>query len=140
MILDVIEQHVVTISDIESQLFDHSWTTEQIRSHLNSGNPIWAFTGENKEIHGYLMVTEIAGEWEIYRIAVVPEWRRRGVAHTLISHLESLCKSGDSIFLEVKCTNISAIKLYENEGFVENGLRKGYYSDGTDAILMMKKV
>ncbi len=140
MILDATKEHLLALSYMESQLFDHPWTIKQIASHLDSSNPIWISVDENNEIQGYLLASEVVGEWEIFRIAVAPEWRRRGVAQTLVSHLESICKIDETIFLEVKSSNISALNLYKKEGFLENGMRKGYYNDGSDAILMMKKV
>ncbi len=140
MILAATEEHLLALSEMESKLFDHSWTIKQIVSHVESNNPILISVDENNQIKGYLFVSEIVGEWEIFRIAVEPQWRRKGVAQELMSHLESFCNSGDTILLEVKSSNISALNLYKKEGFLENGMRKGYYNDGSDAILMMKKV
>ena len=44
---------------------------------------------------------------------------------------------GYSMILEVSSVNQAAIELYRNVGFVENGRRPRYYSDGTDAVLMI---
>ncbi len=128
----------LVLSQIESELFGNPWNEKQIISHFDSGNIIWGYWDEFRQIQGYLMVVEIVGEWEIYRIAVRPPFRRKGIAQQLLTHLYKECSIGDSIFLEVRDSNKSARNLYSKEGFVENGIRKNYYTDGSDAILMMK--
>ena len=127
------------VTHLESMLFDKPWSSSQLISHLNSNNLIWG-AWEKGELQGYLIVSEVAHEWEIYRIAVANEFRRMGIAHSLLFHFEKQCQSDDLIFLEVNETNSSAQKLYEKEGFSITGRRKAYYSDGKDAILMMKNV
>ncbi len=129
--------HVPLIVVLEKTLFDHSWDAKQIQEHLDSNNPIWGEI-EDDVLCGVLTVSEVAGEWEIYRIAVDPQFRRQGIAKRLMSQLDKSCSSGDKIFLEVRADNIPAQALYRSFGYSECGLRKKYYSDGEDAVLMMK--
>jgi ribosomal-protein-alanine N-acetyltransferase len=46
----------------------------------------------------------------------------------------------DSIYLEVRISNIPAIRLYEKYGFRKARIIKGYYSDGEDAYVMVKRL
>jgi ribosomal-protein-alanine N-acetyltransferase len=76
-----------------------------------------------------------ADEAELLNLAVVPEFRRCGVASALLRTLRNEAKG--TIFLEVAEPNSAAISLYEHHGWVSTGLRKGYYQNGmVNAIVM----
>jgi ribosomal-protein-alanine N-acetyltransferase len=75
------------------------------------------------------------GECEILNLAVAPEARRRGMATALAGEVTAL--AGGAVFLEVRCSNAAARKLYEKLGFRQVGLRKDYYhSPPEDGIVM----
>ncbi len=76
-------------------------------------------------------------EAELLNLAVDPDFRRQGVASRLIEALLAAAKGG--IFLEVAETNKSAVALYRKFGWVEAGVRKGYYSQGKVNAIVMKK-
>lgn len=93
--------------------------------------------GEEKA--GYGEIRMIAGEAQIYNIAVAPEFRREGIGEALLRHMiEKAEESGCSLVtLEVRDGNGAALSLYEKLGFREVGRRRGYYSKGKeDAVLM----
>jgi len=76
-----------------------------------------------------------ADEAELLNLAVVPEFRRRGVASALLNTLRS--QATGTIFLEVAEPNSAAISLYKHHGWVSTGVRKGYYQNGmVNAIVM----
>ena len=78
----------------------------------------------------------------VVSIAVLPQYRRRGVAQAVIKKsLEGMAyyKSKQG-FLEVRVTNEAAISLYKNIGFEITRTINGYYSDGEDAYVMTKKL
>lgn len=80
-----------------------------------------------------------AGEAEIFNIAVWPEVRRKGLGRRLLSEVLPRLESAgvETIFLEVRVSNVPAISLYSSFGFTEVGRRKGYYTDtGEDALVM----
>lgn len=138
MINQATTSDIESLSLLEKSLFDSPWSDVQIRDHLHSKNLIWIDRDSSETIRGYLIVSEVLGDWEIFKVAVAPEFRRQGVASELIFHLEKCAQKGDRIFLEVRMSNISAQKLYLSCGFSECGKRKRYYRDGEDALLMMK--
>lgn len=108
---------------------------------------------ENGKIMGYIMCRIEVGlsnfgfgglvrKGHVVSIAVLPQYRRRGVAKAIINKaLEGMmyykAKQG---FLEVRVTNESAISLYKNLGFEITRTINGYYSDGEDAYVMTKKL
>lgn len=78
----------------------------------------------------------------VVSIAVLPQYRRRGIAHALISKaLEGMqYYKAKQCFLEVRVTNDIAISLYKKLGFEVTRTINGYYSDGEDAYVMTKKL
>ena len=74
----------------------------------------------------------------VVSVAVLPEHRRKGIGEGLV--LEAIVgvklKKSDELYLEVRCSNSDAVKLYEKLGFVIKQRLKAYYRDGEDAYLM----
>ncbi len=92
-----------------------------------------------RRIAGYCNLRVIAGEGELMRIAVHPDLRGRGYARILMDTLvRSARERGVSVItLEVRNSNQSARNLYKSYGFVEEAVRKGYYTEPVeDAIIM----
>ncbi len=72
-------------------------------------------------------------------VAVAPERRRQGIASALLHRLLELTKD-DALrgyTLEVRTSNLSAIRLYERFGFRRKGIRRGYYTDNREDALIM---
>ena len=77
-------------------------------------------------ISGFLVSrTVAAGESEILNLAVQPEYRRCGVARTLMSRF--LADHPGLVYLEVRESNIAALTFYKSIGFKEFATRRGYY-------------
>ncbi|HBL32022.1 MAG TPA: ribosomal-protein-alanine N-acetyltransferase, partial [Acidobacteria bacterium] len=71
-----------------------------------------------------------------------PGERRRGIARALVeAGLAAASRAGAAVcHLEVRTTNAGAIAFYETLGFTAVGSRKGYYRDGTDALVLAKEL
>jgi ribosomal-protein-alanine N-acetyltransferase len=74
----------------------------------------------------------------VVSVAVLDEHRRKGIGRTLVE--ESLkgvqIRKCDELYLEVRCSNNEAVRLYEKMGFIIKQRLKSYYRDGEDAYLM----
>ena len=93
------------------------------------------------QIAGYLVAWLIPPyECQIGSIAVLPEFRRKGIASGLLKVLCGTCSINgiQDIELEVRVSNTAAIELYKRFGFKITGVRKGYYQDGEDAYNMAR--
>jgi ribosomal-protein-alanine N-acetyltransferase len=90
------------------------------------------------EAGGVILLRRAADEADVVTLAVVPEARRRGIGAALLrAGLEGLRAAGVArVFLEVAQRNAGARALYAASGFMEVGVRRGYYADGDDAVLM----
>lgn len=95
-----------------------------------------------KPATGFILFTQIIDEAEIILIWVSPKFRGQSLASKLIEHLTCDCRAKGvcTINLEVAQDNQNAIKLYKSAGFLQTGMRKGYYTrdngDVIDAINM----
>jgi ribosomal-protein-alanine N-acetyltransferase len=90
-------------------------------------------------ICGYVLFWLLPGSIDVHNLAITPELRRRGLARRLMRHVVATAKlqSATRVTLEVRQSNSPAKELYASLGFVQTGLRKGYYSDdGEDAYTM----
>lgn len=123
---------------IERESFDSPWSAEEITKDVTAGGSVYvavALSGDDRA--GYAETRMVAGESQIYNIAIAPDYRRQGAGEALLRHLIEVSEErGCSLVtLEVRAGNEAAMALYGKLGFREVGRRKGYYKGG-DAVLM----
>jgi len=96
---------------------------------------------ENGAISAFLIGRKIGDEWELENLVVTATLRRTGLASRLIeAFLNILNHNGaKEIFLEVRESNLSARRLYENSGFIEVGRRRRYYQQPDEDALLLKR-
>src|SRR3989339_644037 len=84
---------------------------------------------EDGKIIGYIGHEKVLDEIHIINMAVHPDYRSRGIGSRLI---DKILNDQDTFFLEVRVTNVPAIRLYEKYGFKNISLRKKYYADNDE--------
>lgn len=128
------------IWDIERNCFADPWSLDSFRGVIQ--NKLFYNTGIfEQSLAGYLISIRVADELHILNIAIRPEKRRKGLAESLYDHTFSRFESGISlVYLEVRMSNLPALSFYRKLGFTDAGIRKQYYHDGEDAILMTLSV
>jgi len=139
IIRNMTSDDIIAIAVIEKALFDSPWTDTMFDSELSRNDSFMLAVAEEERIVAYLVIRKGHDDAEIFRIAVIPEFRRTGIARTLLDRGKEWCVSNSvkKILLEVDEINRVAIDLYTSYGFIVGGRRKNYY--GThDAILMHK--
>lgn len=111
-----------------------------IQSTLESALVSLFTLSEGDVLVGYLMLMNVFTDGEILNIAVLPEYRRRGLADKLFDACCEHCRSlaTETLFLEVRESNTPAISLYEKRGFEEIGRRKNYYRQPKEDALVMR--
>ncbi|MBE7065692.1 MAG: ribosomal-protein-alanine N-acetyltransferase [Ruminococcaceae bacterium] len=134
--------HSEDIQRIEELCFKDPWSIVSVANELKNKNSFYiGIVDTNVDILvGYAVFRHIIDEVEVLRVAVRPEYRRNGFAAKMIKKLESEWLDYDIEYarLEVREGNFAARGLYESLGFVPEFIRKGYYSDGENAVLMKK--
>ena len=129
----------------EKQLFPYSpWNSAQFKEEL-AGIPTTRYMSiaeSGNTIIGYCGVfLPAAGvEADVLTVAVLPEFRRQGIAKEFMRQIEQWSKErgASAMMLEVEHTNESAIALYKNLGYMKISVRMDYYGPGKDAFVMRK--
>jgi ribosomal-protein-alanine N-acetyltransferase len=91
--------------------------------------------------HGGMILTRVAAdEVEVLTLAVIPKVRRQGIGFRLLEAAltHAAARGARTAFLEVAIGNVAARGLYERSGFEAAGLRRRYYADGTDALVLRR--
>ena len=131
---------VPAMARIERDSFAAPWSADEITKDVTAGGNVYvAVALADDERAGYAEIRMIAGEAQIYNIAIAPEFRREGIGEALLRHLidKADADSCKLVTLEVRSGNEAAMELYKKLGFREVGRRKGYYArGGEDAVLM----
>lgn len=129
---------------IDQTSFAVPWSERSYRFELLENPVASLFVAEASElgvdtIIGYIGLWELVDEAHISTLAVKQNFRRRGVARSLISRaLKFLSSRGIvSVSLEVRRSNDGARKLYAEFGFTQVGTRRGYYRDNKEDALIM---
>ena len=154
MILDDLEQMKDTLySD-----FDNFWSYNVLKQELENKNTTYVVAKENlkselqnpfstyimakleNKIVGFAGISVCFDEATLNNIVVKKSCRGRGIGGELLETLIEFCADLNmkSLTLEVNSLNTPAINLYEKFGFKNLGIRKKYYNNSQDAIIMTK--
>ncbi len=131
---------VAQITRLERAIFNDAWPAESFMAEIENTRVSYPVVmEENGDIAGYAVVWRIADEVQINNMAVVPEQRGKGYGSALLAHIFETMEPFNVAWLEVRVSNRAAIRLYEKFNFKTRYLRKAYYSDGEDALIMERR-
>ena len=141
-IVPLVLKHIEGVLEVDKLCFSIPWSKESfIDEVVKNKFARYVIAIFKDKVIGYAGMWLIAGEGQITNIATHPDYRGLGVASSMLESLLSICKEENilNITLEVRSSNYKALSLYNKYGFVQEGLRKGYYADNNeDAIIMWK--
>jgi [ribosomal protein S18]-alanine N-acetyltransferase len=135
------------VAALEAQIHAAPWTMGNFRDALAAGYS--ARVGERDfRIVAYGVLMLAPGEAQILNLSVVPDARREGLGRTLLRLFVEDARNlhVEQLFLEVRTSNVPAIRLYESEGFAPVARRVDYYPGASpdapreDAIVMRRAV
>ena len=130
------------IYDLDVQTFAMPWSKEALSYDILENDNAFVIVAEYEgEFAGYADIWTVLDEADLNSIAVRVDFRRKGIGDAImIAMTEMLSASGvATINLEVRVSNMPAIKLYKKYGFNECGVRPGYYLDNGEDALIMKR-
>lgn len=127
---------------IERENFSVPWTEEGFFTYLLRMDALFLVAEEADRVLGYCGVIMAADEGDITNVSVKKGCQGRGIGSALVTELiQRTGQAGiNTLFLEVRAGNRTALSLYEKMGFEHMGIRKGYYTNPTeDAVTMSRK-
>lgn len=138
------EKDIKEMAEIEKLCFTTPWSYESFLSELKDNHlaKYVVAKAENKVV-GYAGMWFVLDEAHITNIAVHPGFSGRGIGDRLVKEIMNTARENmiKRITLEVRSTNNQAIRLYKRNGFIAEGIRKGYYTDTKeDALIMWKEL
>lgn len=130
------------IIDIQSRNFSDGWNENMLKSAFDGGRFFALAVCNDKEKVGLITYSVAMDTADLEGITVESSHRKKGYGQTLINAMvERLKGTGvERILLEVRKSNQSAINLYQKSGFEFLSVRKNYYQDGEDALVLMKEI
>lgn len=126
------------ISPILQSDFDDFWNENILKSELENENSYYIVAKENDDIVGFGGLWKSIDDIHITNIVTKKILRNKGIGKAILTELINQAKSFgyNIITLEVNETNSPAISLYKMFGFKEVGIRKRYYNNVHNAIIM----
>jgi ribosomal-protein-alanine N-acetyltransferase len=136
------EDDVPMVLAIEHQAYVFPWTEGIFRDCLRVGYHCRILEREGAII-AYGISSIAAGESHILNLCVRPSQRRQGLGRLMLNYLmdEAQRSRVEMMLLEVRVSNVAAIRMYQQAGFNEIGLRQNYYpaeNGKEDALLMAR--
>lgn len=126
---------------LQQSCFPDGWDKQMFLDGFNSGNLFGITAKQGESLCGFITYSANCDFAEINDILVSPDYRKQGLGKQLLQMAENQIQSQTKkIFLEVRESNFPAINLYKSQGFTQNSIRKKYYQDGENALVMLKEL
>jgi ribosomal-protein-alanine N-acetyltransferase len=142
---ELVALDIPALVGIERDVFPESpWSAAQFQEEL-SGVPKtrrYLVAHEKGVIVGYAGIAHAGDISDIHNIAVIPSYRKQGIASHLLDELESwaIAKGATAVMLEIREGNSEAFPLYEKRGYKVISRRDNYYAPGIHALIMRKEL
>jgi [ribosomal protein S18]-alanine N-acetyltransferase len=134
--------HLPAVLAIERAVYPFPWTHGNFVDSLAAGHDAQVLRAADGMLAAYSVAMSGVQEMHLLNLTVALAWQRRGLACALLDTLVAVCRRQrhEALWLEVRVSNRRARDVYARYGFVEAGLRRGYYpaADGQreDACVM----
>jgi ribosomal-protein-alanine N-acetyltransferase len=137
-------EDLAAVETIEQSVYTHPWTRGNFADSLAAGYHCRILERDGR-IAGYAVLMVAAGEAHLLNLSIAAALQRRGLGSELLRFMTQLARDcgAQTLYLEVRASNLAGRALYAGHGFAEIGNRRGYYPahDGReDAVTMEKKL
>jgi ribosomal-protein-alanine N-acetyltransferase len=121
-------EDIATVVALESEVYQFPWGEGIFRDCLRVGYDCRVIDFEER-VAGYGILSMGAGEAHILNLCVRPDLRGRGIGRRMLEYLLQRARAAGmrEAFLEVRPSNLAAVRLYQSVGFEQLGVRRGYY-------------
>ncbi len=140
----MVDTDLWAVVEIERDAYSFPWSEGIFRDCLRVGYCCWVLEYLDV-VEGYGIMSVGVGESHILNLCIHPRVHGKGLGRDLLEHLMNVAKEhhAQTIMLEVRPSNPSAIRLYQSMGFNEVGVRRSYYPSHTgreDALILAKEL
>jgi ribosomal-protein-alanine N-acetyltransferase len=120
---------ISAVAEMERAAYEFPWTAGIFRDCLRVGYDCRVLEGDGGALQGYVILSVAAAEAHLLNLCVHPDRRRCGLGRDMLRHAltQARIAGAERMFLEVRPSNLAALALYEDEGFVHIGNRPRYY-------------
>lgn len=133
------ESDIPRIVYLEETFLGETLGEELLTSELKSNVAAFYVAIVNDIVVGYIGRYSYLGEAEILNFVVDEAYQRQGIGQMLFDYVINEIKDLEKISLEVRASNNKAIRFYEKNGFKQVYVRKAYYKNKEDALLLIKE-
>lgn len=135
-------EYCKAVAEIAKESLPEHWSLEGIQDVLQYDNNIYYVARKKDVIVGFSGIMLVADEAELLNIAVREDFRKNGVGSSLLKKMlsEALEHGAVRMLLEVRKSNMTAIDLYNRNGFCKLGERKNYYSNPVEDAFIMERI
>ena len=143
IIRDMSVDDLKEVAMIEEQTFSMPWSEDAFEEMIQNPHAYYYVAQNENCIVGCCGMRNILGEGEITTVVIKEEYQNQGIGNTLMSYMiEAGIRLGvEAFLLEVRKSNMQAIKLYQNLGFAVEGVRKNFYEKPIeDGLIMWKRI
>lgn len=123
------------VAEIEAECFHDPWDEKTLNNTLSNDSITYLVAIKDAGIAGYVGYYDLIDEFSVINIAVKKEYRSHGIGTALLNRMKENANelSKEKITLEVRASNIPAIKLYEKCGYVKTAEKENYYTKPKEA-------
>ncbi|WP_035293965.1 ribosomal protein S18-alanine N-acetyltransferase [Clostridium sp. KNHs214] len=141
IIKNISDEYIDTVLKINLLSFKDPWSKSSFTKELENKFAHYIVALIDDLVVGYVGIWAILDEAHIISIAVHPNYRGLGISFHLMNGIFDLCRNlgVKELTLEVRTSNVAAQNLYKKFDFKEEGIRKKYYSDGEDGLIMWNR-
>lgn len=138
------ESDLNVIMYLENTCFVAPWGLKDVKYELKD-NPVsnlWVIESDLTGVVGFVDYWITFDSATVCQICINPVYQRKGLGSMLIEEMIKDCRTENvrNITLEVRDHNVAAIKLYEKYGFKKTIVKEGYYTNGDNALYMIKEL
>jgi ribosomal-protein-alanine N-acetyltransferase len=141
LIRNMTAEDIPAVVEIEKECFSLPWSEKSFAESIVREDTIFLVCEEKDgAIMGYIGMYLSFDEASITNVAVASQFRKRGCGKQLVIAAKTAAKEAgaESIFLEVRVSNVPAISLYKKQGFENLGIRKKFYEHPVEDAIIMK--
>ncbi len=137
---EMCESDLNEVLEVERNAYSHPWTEGNFRDCLNDSYEIWLLS-QGASIVGHGIISAAVGEAHLLNLCVAKGCQGQGFGRQILRYLAQRARDleAETMFLEVRESNVIAQSLYHSEGYRQIGIRKNYYpsADGREHAVVM---